>query len=310
MKKLRVGLVTRAFFYTPYWAALRNGWYEQLGLEVELIDKGGIDAVTEELKAGTIEIGIGSPEHVIHDVEAGGQLRMVGGNVNRLTHSLIAQPEIKTLKDLKGKIIGVSAMSGGTSSLFVDILEREGLKYPGDYTMVEAGPVPPRHAKLMSREIDAGMQTDPHNYLAEDSGFTNLGPVSDWIPYFQFSSINVRKDWADQNRRDLVAFLTASIKASSWVFENRVAAVDLAAQTMEVERRYADRAWEDHVGIDALPVDLHLNFKSIQTCMDMIARDRSSNYSVARTSTPGTYVDTTYLSEAQRDAGVPERLLI
>ncbi|MDB5966025.1 MAG: ABC-type nitrate/sulfonate/bicarbonate transport system periplasmic component-like protein, partial [Polaromonas sp.] len=65
---------------------------------------------------------------------------------------------------MRGKTIGVSALSGGTSSLFVDILERAGLHYPGDYTMVEAGPVPPRHEQLMNRIIDAGMQTDPHNY--------------------------------------------------------------------------------------------------------------------------------------------------
>src|SRR5215213_387507 len=93
--RVRVGIVTPAFFYVPYWAALEHGWYSDNGVEVEILDLGGIDAVTKALKDGSIEVGIGSPEHIIHDVESGGSLRMVGGNVNRLTHSLIAQPEIK-----------------------------------------------------------------------------------------------------------------------------------------------------------------------------------------------------------------------
>jgi len=140
---LHVGIVVPAFFYVPYWAAHENGCYQELGLDVKFTVYGGIDPLTKALKTAQVDIGIGSPEHVIHDIEAGGELRMVGGNVNRLTHSLITQPEIKTLKDLRGKTLGVSALSGGTSSLFIDILEREGLRHPEDYTIVEAGVVPP-----------------------------------------------------------------------------------------------------------------------------------------------------------------------
>ena len=191
---------------------------------------------------------------------------MVGRNVNRLTHSIIARPEIKSLGGLRGKVIGVSALSGGTSSLFMDILEKEaGLKYRGDYTMVEAGPVPPRHHKLMNREIDACMQTDPHNYLAVDAGLADLGPVVNWIPYFQFNSINVRQDWADQHRQIFVRFLQISIRASQWTFADRDGAVALAVEKMSIKEEYARRAWDDHVDIGVLPVDLHINDKSIQT---------------------------------------------
>jgi len=262
------------------------------------------------LQDGRIDVGIGSPEHVIHDVEAGGQLRMVGGNVNRLTHDLIAQPEIKCLEDLRGKVIGVSAFSGGTSSLFIEILKGVGLNYPGDYEIVEAGVVPPRHNKLMRREIDAGMQTDPHNYIAVDAGLSNLGAVSDWIPYFQFTSINVRLDWAQGHSGTLVKFLAASIKASRWMAQNEEGAVTLARQRMGVEERYARRAWHDHLDGDALPLDLHLNARSIETAIDMIRKDRSADLRIAAGSTPERYVDVSYLGEAQRLAGVPHRTMV
>ncbi len=308
-QKLRVGIVTPAFFYVPFWAACDKGWYAQAGLDVEVIDVGGIDGVTHKLKTGELEIGVGSPEHVIHDVEAGGLLRMVGGNVNRLTHSLIAQPEIKQLSDLRGKVLGVSALSGGTSSLFMDILEKSaGLRYPEDYTMVEAGPVPPRHHKLLRREIDACMQTDPHNYLAEDAGLSNLGAVVDWIPYFQFTSINVHQKWARNHREALITFLEVSIRASQWTFADRVGAVSLAVEKMGIQEDYANRAWEDHADIGALPQDLHLNNKSIQTAIEMMRRDRSAKHTIAAHTPSDKYADASYLREAQQRAGVPEHL--
>ncbi|MDB5966024.1 MAG: hypothetical protein JWQ72_2524 [Polaromonas sp.] len=77
-QQIEVGIVTPAFFYLPYWAAVEKGFYAELGLDVNITVSGGIDAVTQQLKSGEIQIGIGSPEHVIHDVEAGGTLRMIG----------------------------------------------------------------------------------------------------------------------------------------------------------------------------------------------------------------------------------------
>lgn len=309
-ERLHLGIVVPAFFYVPYWAADEQGFYRDAGLEVEITSFGGIDAVTKALQDGSIDVGIGSPEHVIHDVEAGGQLRMVGGNVNRLTHDLIAQPEIRRLEDLRGKVIGVSAFSGGTSSLFIEILKGAGLNYPGDYEIVEAGVVPPRHGKLMRREIDAGMQTDPHNYIAVDAGLSNLGAVSGWIPYFQFTSVNVRLDWAQGHSGTLVKFLAASIKGSFWMAQDGDGAVALAHRRMDVEERYARRAWHDHIHSDALPLDLHLNARSIETAMDMIRKDRSAAFRIAAESTPERYVDVSFLGEAQRLAGVPHRTMV
>lgn len=299
MDHVRVGLVVPAFFYVPYWAAQERGFYAKRGINVDFVVFGGIDPLTRALKNNEIEIGIGSPEHVIHDVEAGGDLRMVGGNVNRLTHSLIAQPEIKRLEDLRGRTLGVSALSAGTSSLFTDILERVGL-HPGDYNVIEAGVVPPRHERLLERTIDAAMQTDPHNYMAEDAGFTNLGAVSDWIPWFQFTSVNVRSSWAEANADTLIRFLAASIEGSQWMFESREQAVEIAGRSMDVERRYLERAWEDHVNGFAVPVDLRLESRSIRTALEMMRRDRSGSVKIAADADFDKYIDTRYLSAAQR----------
>lgn len=306
--KLRVGIVTPAFFYVPYWAALAKGWYADFGLDVEILDLGGIVEVTEAIKSGRIEVGVGSPEHVVHDVESGGDLRMFGGNVNRLTHSLIVQPEIRRIEDLRGKVIGVSALNAGTSSLFIDLLARHGLA-PSDYTVVAAGPVPPRHDLLLQRKIDAAMQTDPHNYMAEDAGLRNLGLISNWIPYFQFTSVNALQSWAGRHPEAMLGFLRATLRGSHFMFNDAEGAIDVAASHQLMDRRYLRRAWEDHVK-GAVPADLHLDRRSIGTAVELMRRDRASAQDFRSDGAPSRYVSLDLLEAAQRAEGIPVRTLV
>jgi len=308
MNKLRVGIVTPAFFYVPYWLAQSKGFYREFGIDIDIVDLGGIVEVTQALRDDEIQLGIGSPEHVIHDVEDGGDLRMYGGNVNRLTHSLIVQPEIESIEQLRGKVIGVSALNAGTSSLFMDLLARHGLG-PSDYTVVVAGPVPPRHYLLLDGKIDAALQTDPHNYMAEDAGLRNLGMVSDWIPYFQFTSINARSAWADANADVLIGFLRASIRGSQLMFGDAAEAIAAAGAHQQVERRYLVRAWEDHV-TGAVPADLHLDRRSIAKATELMRRDRTEAHRFRSDGSPVRYVQLAPLEAAQRAEGLPVVTLV
>jgi len=304
--RVRVGLVVEGFFDVPVWAGIDRGTFAAAGLDVEAVVLGGIDPLTEALRAGEVQVAVGAPEHVVRDVESGGSLRMVGGNLNRLTHSIIVRPGINRLEDLRGRTIGVSALSAGTSSLWRSMLADVGLHYPDDYAMVEAGPVPPRHGKLLSGEIDAAMQTDPHNYLAEDAGLGNLGPVSDWIPFFQFTSINVDDRWALLHSALLTDFLAVMVRMSEWMYDNRQDAVDVAASRMAVDRHYLDRAWQDHIATEAIPRDLRLLWASIDTAAAMMRFSRRDELAMNPESTADRYVNTDYLLAAQRNLGRPE----
>jgi len=304
--RVRVGLVVEGFFDIPVWAGIDRGTFGAAGLDVEAVVLGGIDPLTEALHAGDVQVAVGAPEHVIRDVECGGSLRMVGGNLNRLTHSMIVRPGINRLEDLRGRTIGVSALSAGTSSLWRSMLADVGLHYPYDYSMVEAGPVPPRHDKLLTGEIDAAMQTDPHNYIAEDAGLDNLGSVLDWIPFFQFTSINVDERWAASHSALLTKFLAVMVRMSDWMYSHREEAVDLAARRITVERHYLDRAWQDHIDTGALPRDLRLQRASIDTTAAMMRSSRSDELGLAPDSTADQYVNTDYLLAAQRGLGLRE----
>ncbi len=64
--KLTVSEVTHSIFYAPMYAAIHNGYFEDAGIEVELINAGGADKVMTALLTGGADIGFAGPEAVIY----------------------------------------------------------------------------------------------------------------------------------------------------------------------------------------------------------------------------------------------------
>jgi len=117
MKSLRVGAVSRNYFNLPLWLGIEAGFFSSEGLspEIHLIE--AIDQVTEGLASGALDLALNVTENTLLNRESGGDLTIIGGNVNRLPFSLIARPGIHTVADLRGAKIGVSSLRAGSSSL-------------------------------------------------------------------------------------------------------------------------------------------------------------------------------------------------
>lgn len=64
--KLTVSEVTHSIFYAPMYAAINNSYFEQAGIEIELVNAGGADKVMTALLTGGADIGFAGPEAVIY----------------------------------------------------------------------------------------------------------------------------------------------------------------------------------------------------------------------------------------------------
>jgi ABC-type nitrate/sulfonate/bicarbonate transport system substrate-binding protein len=261
--RLKIGIVSRTFFYVPLWAAIENDTFATEGIEIA-IDILGNASQVPPLLDGSLHVMIGGPEPVLHNVAAGGPLRIVAGNTGKLTHSLIAAPRFSKIEDMRGATIGILNMVEGTFFQLKEMMAAHGLHYPGDYLLKETGGVPPRHKALLEGSIDAGLQSIPWNYVAEDEGFKNFGEVSAYVPDWQFVSVNVNDDWAKSNRTVLIRFLRSLLRATQWVHANRNAAAAIAVRELPTRRDYAERAWDHYTLTNALDRDLTINRKGLE----------------------------------------------
>lgn len=65
-KKIRIAEVAHSVFYAPQYIALEKGYFEEVGLEIELINANGADKVTAAILSGDVEIGLQGPEPTIY----------------------------------------------------------------------------------------------------------------------------------------------------------------------------------------------------------------------------------------------------
>jgi ABC-type nitrate/sulfonate/bicarbonate transport system substrate-binding protein len=290
--KIVAGLVSRTYFNMPLWAAQEHGFFADEGLEVEGVIFGN-ESQVPPLLDGRFQVFIGSPELAIQNQAEGGPLKIVAGNAGKLVHSLIARAPFKRVEDLRGRTIGIFTEKEGTFFHVKAMLAAHGLNHPGDYQVKHTGGVPPRHKALLAGEIDAGLQSVPWNYVAEDAGMNNLGDVIDYVPDWQFVSVNVNSRWAEKNRDVLVRFLRAILKATGWLYANRAAASAIAARELPAPLPHAERAWDFFTGTGALTRDALVNFKGLAQVIatlkqtGLLRRDAPHE--------PAAYVDDSYL---------------
>jgi ABC-type nitrate/sulfonate/bicarbonate transport system substrate-binding protein len=241
---LRVGGGAVGFNWLPVIVAERQGMFARRNLAVDIKRLGAVDKVTAAVKAGELDLAITPPEGAIRDCAGGGNLRIIACNVNRLPLSLIAHPRIRRIEELRGARLGTSSLTEGTALYTMEVLRQHGLRYPGDYEFAVVGVHPARWKALQEGTIDAAVQLIPLNFVAEDAGYTNLGEVADYIPEIVFTGLIVDRTAAEKRRDQIVAFLSAVMEGTRWVYDpaNDETLLALTKELTQAEGKYGRQA--------------------------------------------------------------------
>jgi NitT/TauT family transport system substrate-binding protein len=269
-QSLAVGLVAPIFNNMPVWAAQHLGLFADAGLTVTAKVLFGVQNVTTATRDGSVQIGLGTPEGVLSD--PGGALVIVGGNARKLANALIARRGIATIADLRGATVGVSHTTEGTALLVTEMLAAHGLQAGYDYRLEAIGVASARWEAIQAGQLDAGLQTPPHKYLAQDEGYPDLGEISDYVPDYQFTTVNVRADWAAAHRETLHGFLAALAWATQWLYDEPDAATELATRALGTTAEYARRDYEHFATSRSLTTNLSLSEPGMAKVVEVMRR--------------------------------------
>lgn len=175
----RVGFPSLATGFAPSWVAADKGIWKKHGLDVELIFLRGGSRTVSALIAGSVDFIIGSDLGVTTAILQGAGLTRVGVTTNTLGYSLVTQPSIKTIRDLKGKIVGITPGRDAAYARVVKLLRDNGMDASKDVTFLSVGDGGPaaRVAALSSGVIHASMFTPPSDMISEKAGMRILTKI-------------------------------------------------------------------------------------------------------------------------------------
>lgn len=216
---------------------VKNGYFAEEGLAPEFTLATGSIGI-KALVAGEFDVSftVGSAvQAILSDAPL------------KVAHIILARPlwyvygreNVRSLKDLEGKTLGVGSVSDpahvGTSL----IMERQGGD-PSKVTAIGMGPPPKRYEGLLIGAVDASALIFPDNLRAEDDGYHKLANFAD---YFQMAmvGVTVRDDALTTKAPMLEAFMRAANKSVERFRSNREEAVGILVDVMELERPQAER---------------------------------------------------------------------
>ena len=297
--KIFLGASSKTLGYSPLWVASKKGFFEQQGLDVQLVLLRGVPMTVQALAAGSLHIGSGGPEPYIEASERGLDLVITGGIINGLTQFIIAGKNYKTYEDLRGATIGASSLTGGIVTALREALRLKGLEYPRDYKLIViAGGSSANLAAMQSGQIAATTVAVPLNFAAEEAGFNMIGRLIDGIPNFQVNGLVTRHSWADLNRPVLVRFMMALVQSLRWLHDNREAAVEFLSREMQLKPAHALKGWEYYTQNRLWPPDGDVTVEGMKYNIRFYADQTGAKGPLPDASR---YVDRSYLLEALKE---------
>lgn len=153
-----------AFYYLPLTIAEQLGYFKAEGLEVEISDFAGGSRALQAVVGGSADVVSGAYEHTINLQSKGQKFQafVLQGRAPAISMGISPKtiPNYKSLADLKGKKIGISAPGSSTNMVANLILSRAGLK-AADVSFIGVGTAAGALSAFRSGQIDAMCNVDP-----------------------------------------------------------------------------------------------------------------------------------------------------
>lgn len=244
-ERIAIATPSRGLFEFPVVVAMRKGFFKSEGLEVDKIQMQPALGV-KALITGDVDylLAWGS---ALRAAVTGVPIKAVVGLAGRPLHVLVARPEIKTPRDLKGKIIGVDSVAGTVDYLARVAARHFGFEPDKDVKIIVTGESPTRLAALRAGSIDATPIDVAFAVKAEDEGFSRLVYLGDLIE-LPLSGIAVMEQRLRTRREQVKRVVRASVRGTRFMKQNRAETVQMLADYLKITPVQSARAYDASIG--------------------------------------------------------------
>ena len=292
--KLRIGYGAPSIPMAVLWITEEGKLFAKNGLDVEVLYLES-SLVQRALIAGNIAYGEMTGPLMAAPTLQGADLVMLAGFLNKLTYRMVTRSEIRTIKDLKGKRLGVSRFGAGADRATRLLLTRMGLNPEKDVVLVQVGGAPTRIAALTAGIIDATIVEPPDHKKAQESGMTVLANMEEMnIPFQHTGLVTTRGQVAK------------APQVSQRVVKSFIEGIQLATVNPEVTKR----AFRKHLRLQQ-ERDLDDAYQVLRSFLPRkpyptlegfkaVLAELAEQIPAARTADPKSFVDTRLLEELDR----------
>lgn len=214
--------VTHSIFYAPQYVAIEKGYFEEVGIDIELILTSGADKVTAAVLSGDADIGFCGSEGTIYVYNGGEKdyLKTFAQLTQKDGSFLVSREKIKdfSLDDLKGKTV-LGGRAGGMPEMTLEYaLQENGIDPNKDLTIDTSIDFAAMGGAFIGGEGDFVTLFEPNALELEKEGYgyvvASIGELGGIVPYTSYAA---RISYIKENKEVINNFITAIQKGLDFV---------------------------------------------------------------------------------------------
>jgi NitT/TauT family transport system substrate-binding protein len=256
LKKVRFSTTGVSISELPFKVAQVKGFWREEGLDVETILIRGAVGM-QALLGGSVDYTSASGSTIAAAVR-GLPVKLVFISSSKPQFELISQPQIKSVPELKGKIIGISSRGGSNDLMMQLILQKNGLAPNKDVTTLIVGAQAETVIALRTGRIAAALLTPPRNFMLQRDGYNRIAYSGDYMPTYANGGIGITDEKIKSNPAEVLALVRGTIKGLQYSMKNRAEMIKIMPDYLGIK---------DPSLIDQL-YDLYLTRQSVDGSVD------------------------------------------
>lgn len=242
-ERVRVAMPAKSLTFLNFYVGEKFGAYKSEGLEVSLeqiTPRVGISGML----SGEVDYitAIGS---TMRATATGVPVKALMFTMDRVLLFMLAKPEFKSIKDLKGRknIVAVTDIAATPAFAAIAMARAHGVDPAKELIIVSVGTVSVALAALQSGSADVAILSIPFNFKAEELGFRNLGSAVDYMQT-PFAGVGATEAKIQSNPGQVKRMLRATLKGLQQTKDpaNRERVIDLIMKEFNMDGKTAARA--------------------------------------------------------------------
>ncbi len=263
-EKIRIAYGANSLSFFVAFVAKDLGFYAKNGFEAELIMVGpsaGMAALLSgdvdyvELLTGTIRLAA-----------KGGPVRAVSASRPVPFLVLVAQPQYKNVRELKGKIIGVSFIGGAHHLSTKRLLKHFGVDPDRQAKIIPIGDQNLVYQALKIGRVDAVMVDPPFSIMLKREGFPILTRVADILP-IPSGGLGTTLQKIKNNRSQVKRVLKAQLESMKYLRSNPQEIKKLMQKRFALDAQMAEDTY--NFVLDFFSLDGRIPREGIKTLLDL-----------------------------------------
>jgi NitT/TauT family transport system substrate-binding protein len=233
LRKVRFSVSATSIAEVPFRIANIKGFYRDEGLDVEMILIRGAVGM-QALLGGSVDYTSASGSTIAAAVR-GIPVKLVFIASAKPQFDLIAQPQIRSIGDLKGKHVGISSRGGAVDLLTQLIMQKNGLVPNKDVLSLVVGGQEDTVLALRTGRIAAALLTPPRPLILQREGFNRLAYSGDYMPSYPSGGIGVTDEKIKTTPNDVFAFVKGSVRGLLFARQNRAETIKILSDYFNIK---------------------------------------------------------------------------